>query len=60
MPEPSPAADPVRAVSHRNNRILACHPEAWRILDWRTTESDGMPVILSAETFGSLPVRESQ
>jgi WD40 repeat protein len=46
-------------VDHRNNRILACDAEAWRILGWRTTGPNGMPVILPAETFGPLPVRES-
>jgi WD40 repeat protein len=45
-------------VDHRNNCILACHPEAWRILGWRTTGPDGFPLILPAETFGSLPVCE--
>ena len=45
-------------VDHRNNRILACHPEAWRILGWRTTGADGFPLILPAETFGPLPVCE--
>jgi hypothetical protein len=47
-------------VDHRNNRILACHAEARRILSWRTTGPDGMPLILPGETFGPLPVCESQ
>jgi WD40 repeat protein len=45
-------------VDHRNNRILACHADAWCILGWRTTGPDGFPVILPAETFGPLPIRE--
>lgn len=47
-------------IDHRNNRILACDPEAWRILGWRTTGADGMPVILPAETFGPLPIYEPE
>jgi WD40 repeat protein len=43
-------------VNHRENRIVACHPEAWRILGWRDTGPGPMPVILPAETFGPLPV----
>ena len=43
-------------IDHRNNRIIACDAEAWRILGWRTTGPDGFPLILPAETFGPLPV----
>jgi WD40 repeat protein len=47
-------------VDHRNNRVLSCHAEAWRILGWRAIGPDPMPTILPAETFGPLPVCESQ
>jgi hypothetical protein len=47
-------------VDYRNNRILACHAEAWRILGWRGIGPDGTLGILPAETFGPLPVRGSQ
>ncbi len=42
-------------IDHSNNRILACHPEAWRILGWRDVGAGGMAAILPAETFGPLP-----
>jgi WD40 repeat protein len=41
-----------------NNRILACHPEAWRILGWHVPGPDGFGLILPAETYGPLPIQE--
>ncbi len=45
-------------VDHRANRVLACHPEAWRILGWQAVGSAS--VILPAETFGALPAQGSE
>jgi WD40 repeat protein len=54
----TPSCSVWATVDHQANRIIACHPEAWRILGWHDHSSTS--AILPAETFGDLPVCGSE